>query len=144
MPLQSGPRWRIFCAIFSALLLSSGVWDFMLKIPAIPHPPTSQYRSRYTPLPVDDNVDYSRLDIEDISDDSEDRNAEILEKLHLVRETFESLDLGTVAARVFEFHFFQDGNFSEWKGPETLKQLYEIYNGVQELIRKKIAGESIF
>lgn len=37
MPLQSGPRWRIFCAIFSALLLSSGVWDFMLKIPAIPH-----------------------------------------------------------------------------------------------------------
>ena len=106
--------------------------------------PTSQYRSRYKPLPVDDNVDYSRLDIEDISDDSEDRNAEILEKLHLVRETFESLDLGTVAARVFEFHFFQDGNFSEWKGPETLKQLYEIYNGVQELIRKKIAGESIF
>ena len=37
MPLQSGPRWRIFCAIFKALLLSSGVWDFMLKIPAIPH-----------------------------------------------------------------------------------------------------------
>ena len=28
---------RIFCAIFKALLLSSGVWDFMLKIPAIPH-----------------------------------------------------------------------------------------------------------
>ena len=106
--------------------------------------PTSQYRSRYKPLPVDDNVDYSRLDIEDISDDSEDRNAEILEKLHLVRETFESLDLGTVAARVFEFHFFQDGNFSEWKGPETLKQLYEIYNGVQELIRKKINGNSLF
>ena len=99
--------------------------------------PTSQYRSRYKPLPA-------RLDIEDSSDEPEDRNAEILEKLHLVRETFESLDLGTVAARVFEFHFFQDGNFSEWEGPETLKQLYEIYNGVQELIRKKIAGESIF
>ena len=106
--------------------------------------PTSQYRSRYKPLPADDNVDYTRLDIEDSSDEPEDRNAEILEKLHLVRETFENLDLGTVAARVFEFHFFQDGNFSEWEGPETLKQLYEIYNGVQELIRKKIAGESIF
>lgn len=105
---------------------------------------TSPYRSKYKPMPADDNVDYTRLDIEDISDDSEDRNAEILEKLHLVRETFESLDLGTVAASVFEFHFFQDGNFSEWEGPETLKQLYEIYNGVQELIRKKINGESIF
>lgn len=62
---------------------------------------------------------------------------EILNKLHLVRDTFESLDLGPVAARVFEFHFFQDGNFSEWEGPETLKQLYEIYNGVQELIKKE-------
>ena len=106
--------------------------------------PTSQYRSRYKPLPVDDNVDYSRLDIEDIPDESEDRNTEILNKLHLVRDTFESLDLGPVAARVFDFHFFHDGNFSDWEGPETLKQLYEIYNGVQELIRKKIAGETIF
>ena len=106
--------------------------------------PTSQYRSRYKPLPVDDNVDYSRLDIEDIPGDSVDRNAEILDRLHLVRDTFESLELGDLAAQVFEFHFFQDGNFSEWEGPETLKQLYEIYNGVQELIRKKIAGESIF
>ena len=92
--------------------------------------PTSQYRSRYKPLPVDDNVDYSRLDIEDISDESEDRNAEILDKLHIVRETFESLNLGTTATRVFEYRFFHDGNFSEWEGPETLKQLYEIYNGV--------------
>ena len=106
--------------------------------------PTSQYRSRYKPLPVDDNVDYSRLDIEDIPGDSVDRNAEILDRLHLVRDTFESLELGDLAAQVFEVHFFQDGNFSEWEGPETLKQLYEIYNGVQELIRKKIAGESIF
>ena len=106
--------------------------------------PTSQYRSRYKPLPVDDNVDYSRLDIEDIPDDSVDRNAEILDRLHLVRDTFESLELGDLAAQVFEFHFFQDGNFSEWEGPETLKQLYEIYNGVQELIRKEITEESIF
>lgn len=106
--------------------------------------PTSQYRSRYKPLPSNENVDYTRLDIEDIPDESEDKNAIVLERLHQVREAFESLDLGTLAANVFEFHFFQDGNFSEWEGPETLKQLYEIYNGVQELIRKKIAGESIF
>nr|DAJ26557.1 MAG TPA: hypothetical protein [Caudoviricetes sp.] len=105
---------------------------------------TSPYRSKYKPMPVDDNVDYSRLDIEDISDDSEDRNAEILNRLHLVRDTFENLELGDLAAQVFEFHFFQDGNFSEWEGSETLKQLYEIYNGVQELIRKKIDGSSLF
>lgn len=106
--------------------------------------PTSQYRSRYKPIPVDGNVDYTKLDIEDAPDEAEDRNAIVLERLHQVREVFDNLDLGTLAARVFEFHFFQDEKFSDWEGPETLKQLYEIYNGVQELIKKKIAGESIF
>lgn len=106
--------------------------------------PTSQYRSRYKPLPSDENVDYTRLEVEDVAEESEDKNIILLERLHQVREVFESLDLSTLAARVFEFHFFQDGNFSEWDGPETLRQLYEIYNGVLELIRKKIAGESIF
>lgn len=106
--------------------------------------PTSPYRSKYRPMPADENVDYSRLEIEDIPEEPEDRNAELLDKLHQVREAFESLELGTLAARVFEFRFFQDGNFSEWNGPETLKQLYEIYNGVQELIKKKINGASLF
>ena len=56
--------------------------------------PTSQYRSRYKPLPADDNVDYSKMDIEDLPDETEDKNADILAKLHLVREIYESLDLG--------------------------------------------------
>ncbi|WP_294591592.1 hypothetical protein [uncultured Bacteroides sp.] len=106
--------------------------------------PTSQYRSRYKPLPADENVDYTQLDVEDVLDEAEDKNNAVLERLHQVRTVFESLDLGELAARVFEFRFFQDENFSDWEGPETLKQLYEVYNGVQELIRKKIAGESIF
>lgn len=106
--------------------------------------PTSQYRSRYKPLPSDENVDYTKLDIEDVQEEPVDNNAILLDRIHQVRGVFENLDLSTLAARVFEFRFFQDSNFSEWKGPETLKQLYEIYNGVQELIRKKIAGESIF
>ena len=106
--------------------------------------PTSQYRSRYKPLLADDNVDYTKLDIEDVPDELEDRNELVLYRLRQVREVFESLDLGQLATRVFEFRFFQDENFSDWEGPETLKQLYEIYNGVQELIRKKIDGSSLF
>jgi len=54
------------------------------------------------------------------------------------------LDLSPLARRVFEYRFFEDANFSDWPGKESLKQLYEIYNKVQELIRKKINGESIF
>lgn len=105
---------------------------------------TSPYRSKYKPLPADTNVDYSRLDIEDVPEETSDRNEIILERFHQVRETLEELELSPIAKKVFEYRFFEDSNFSEWPGTESLKQLYEMYNKVQELIRKKIAGESIF
>lgn len=105
--------------------------------------PTSPYQSRYRSIPVDDNVDYTRLDIEDLFEEQQDGN-QLVDQFHQVREAFDYLELSPLASRVFEFHFFQDQQFSDWEGPETLKQLYEIYNGVQELIRKKISGEFIF
>jgi hypothetical protein len=106
--------------------------------------PTSPYQSKYKRIPADDNADYSRMDIEDVPDNEIDTPGITLERMHQVREVFESLDLSPLAKRVFEFHFFQDNNFSEWVGPESQKQLYEIYNGVQELIKKKVKGEFIF
>lgn len=105
---------------------------------------TSPYRSKYKPMPVDDNVDYSRLEIEDVQEDAVDKNELILHRFHQVREVLEELDLTPFSKKIFEFRFFEDANFSDWPGKETLKQLYETYNRVQELIRKKIAGESIF
>lgn len=104
---------------------------------------TSPYRSRYRSLPADINVDYTRLDIEDVVEECED-GEQLLDRFHQVREAFEYLDLSDLASKVFEFRFFQDQNFSDWTGNETLKELYEIYNGVQEMIRKKISGEFIF
>ena len=106
--------------------------------------PTSPYQSKYKRIPADDNADYSRMDIEDVPDNEIDTPGITLERMHQVREVFESLDLSPLAKRVFEFHFFQDNNFSEWVGPESQKQLYEMYNGVQELIKKKVKGEFIF
>jgi len=41
-------------------------------------------------------------------------------------------------------HFFQDGYSCDWPGKETQNQLYEIYNGVLELIKRKINGEMMF
>lgn len=105
---------------------------------------TSPYRSKYKPMPVDDNVDYARLEIEDIQEEVVDKNEQLLERFHQVREALEDLDLTPFAKKVFEYRFFEDSNFSDWPGKESLKQLYETYNRVQELIRKKIAGESIF
>lgn len=105
---------------------------------------TSPYRSKYKPMPVDENVDYARLEIEDIQEEIVDKNEQILERFHQVREALEDLDLTPLAKRVFEYRFFEDSNFSDWPGNESLKQLYETYNRVQELIRRKINGESIF
>ena len=105
---------------------------------------TSPYRSKYKPMPIDANVDYNRLDIEDTSEEAIDGSSIIVERFHLVRETLNELDLSPKAKRIFEFKFFEDGNFSEWEGVETLKQLYEVYNGVLELIKKKIKGDCLF
>jgi len=106
--------------------------------------PTSPYQSKYKRIPSDDNVDYTVLEIEDAPTESVDDPGITLERMHQVRDVFESLDLSPLAKRVFEFHFFQDSNFSDWDGEETQKQLYEIYNKVQKLICKKINGEFIF
>ncbi len=105
---------------------------------------TSPYRSKYKPMPVDDNIDYSRLEIEDTQEEVVDKNEQLLQRFHQVREVLEDMDLTPFAKKVFEYRFFEDSNFSEWSGTESLKQLYETYNKVQELIRKKINGNSLF
>lgn len=105
---------------------------------------TSPYRSKYKPMPVDDNVDYSCLEIEDVQEEVVDKNELLLQRFHQVREVLEDMDLTPFAKKVFEYRFFEDSNFSEWSGTESLKQLYETYNKVQELIRKKINGNSLF
>ncbi len=106
--------------------------------------PTSPYQSRYKRIPADDNADYSRMDIEDVPDNEIDTPGITLERMHQVREVFESLDLCPLAKKVFEYRFFQDGNFSEWEGSQSQKQLYEMYNKVLLLIKCKITGKSIF
>ncbi|TCO87679.1 hypothetical protein EV202_13030 [Bacteroides heparinolyticus] len=106
--------------------------------------PTSPYRSKYKPIPTDENADYSRLDIEDMEDDSEDVAGETLRRMRLVREIFEELDLSPFARSVFQYRFFDGGVFSEWPGDESSKDLYDTYNGVQELIARKISGDILF
>lgn len=105
---------------------------------------TSPYRSKYKRIPADDNSDYASLEIEDASDETEDNTEIQLQQFRQVREIYEGLGLSPLARKVFEYRFLHDLNFVDWEGPENLKDLYEIYNGVQELIRIKINGESLF
>jgi len=103
---------------------------------------TSPYQSKYRPMPSA-NIDIRRLSIEDIIESDEDIPARVLEQFELVRETFESLNLSPKAKRIFEYKFFQDQPFSEWSGPETKKQLYEIYSQVVNMIRAKIFKKTL-
>lgn len=104
---------------------------------------TSSYRSKYRPMPVDRNVDYTRIEIEDMQDTQEDTPTSIFNRFEVVREVIDELDLSPLAFKIFEYRFFCDESFSDWEGPESLKQLYEVYNGVLELIKRKIKGENL-
>ncbi|MBS5798106.1 MAG: hypothetical protein KH100_15780 [Dysgonomonas mossii] len=61
-----------------------------------------------------------------------------------VRSIFNSLQLSRRAKRVFSWKFFEGNSFSEWEGTEDKKDLYDIYNGVLELIKNKLEGRELF
>lgn len=100
--------------------------------------PTSPYQNKYKPIPANTDIDYRKLNIIDSEEEEVDRPAEILAQFNLVREIFDQLHLSSKAKHVFEHRFFQDCPFSEWRGTEGKKELYEIYNGVIKLIKRRI------
>lgn len=105
--------------------------------------PTSPYQSKFKPIPANTDIDYRKLNIIDSDDEEIDRPAEILAQFNMVREIFDQLHLSNKAKQIFEHRFFNDLPFSEWEGPEGKKELYEIYNGVVRLIKKRISGGSL-
>lgn len=117
-------------------------WYILRAIRLNVYSPTSPFQSKYRPIPNAD-VDHKRLNIPDCQDEEPDKPAILLEKFNQVREIFEQLHLSCHAKRVFEHRFFHDLSFSEWEGPETSKQLYDIYSSVVKLIKKRINGESL-
>lgn len=106
--------------------------------------PTSPYRHKYKAIPVDANVDFQRLDLIDEEDSEQDRAGEILDQVQKVRDVFDNLQLSEKAKRVFSWKFFEGNRFSEWEGLEDKKDLYDIYNGVLELIKNKLNNRELF
>jgi len=106
--------------------------------------PTSPYKSKYKAMPVDLNVDFRVLEIEDCSDEEPDRSAYILERMHEIRGTIEEMGFSERAMSVFEFRFFQDGVFKEWDGDDNIKELYDLYSQIINVLKKKINNEILF
>lgn len=106
--------------------------------------PTSPYRHRYKSLPVDANVDYTRLDIEDEVYLDYDRPGEILLKIQAVRKILDELSLSDKARRIFSFRFFEGERFCDWPGKESEKELFDAYYKVVGLIKEKLNNKTLF
>ena len=104
---------------------------------------TAPYRAKYKPIPRNENVDYSHLDIEDVSDDERDYPAETLEQMNKVRKILEELWLSEYAKSVFSWRFFCGEKFADWEGPENEKELFDVYYEVVELIKERLSGKQL-
>lgn len=105
---------------------------------------TAPYHAKYKTLPIDNNKDVSDMDIEDLNTDEPDRSAYILKRMHEIREIIQDMGFSHKAIEIFEFRFFNDGEFKNWDGDENIKELYDVYSRIMNALRKKIKGEIIF
>ncbi len=106
--------------------------------------PTSPYQCKYKAIPVDKNIEFTQLEIADYGDDETDRSGYILDRMHEIREMIEELGFSEEAMAIFEFRFFQDGEFKDWDGDMAIKKLYDMYSKIVHVIKKKRNGELIF
>lgn len=106
--------------------------------------PTSPYRHKYKPIPVDENVDLLRLDLIDEENDETDNVGEILNKVHQVRAAVDNLMLSDRAKAIFYHRFFDGESFADWPGNEEKKYLYDTYNRILNMIKDKINRSSLF
>lgn len=95
---------------------------------------TSPYRHKYKSPPIDDNVDWRKLNIVDSIEEDEDKSEYIFNRFQEVREIIERLGLSEKAIRIFTWKFFAGESFADWPGPENKKELYQIYKNVFQAI----------
>ena len=105
---------------------------------------TSPYRHKYKPIPVDENVDWRRLNIIDEPDDSPDHTEYIRERMQDIRNIIDQLSLSEKAKRIFAWKFFAGESFADWPGPENRKELYETYKSVFNAVMEKKDGKLLF
>ena len=105
---------------------------------------TAPYRAKYKSIPTDVNTDWTRIDIEDELTDQDDRSGYVYERMTDLRTIIDQMYFGPRAMAIFEFKFFQDGDFKQWPGTENIKELYAIYSEIRKTIKRKLNGELIF
>lgn len=113
----------------------------MIKLNATSN--TSPYKHRYKALPIDNNVDYARMELEDIESEDQDRAGDILKKMKQIRIILDELCLSNHAKSVFMWRMSGE-SWTDWQGPETPKQLFDIFYKVRNMVRQRLKNESFF
>lgn len=102
--------------------------------------PTSPYQWKYKHVPIDENTEFSRLDIIDEPDESIDAAEDTLIKMNKVREVFEQLALTDFEKAVFTHCFFCHEKVSEWTGKESKSIVYNTYRNIRNAIHSILNG----
>ena len=63
--------------------------------------------------------------------------------MRIVRFIFDRLELSEFDRAVFEYHFFQDGKFTDWPKTDTLKNLYSSYSYTRSVIQRIVCALGI-
>lgn len=107
---------------------------------------TSPYRHKYKPIPIDENVDWTRLNIteEPEEEGEEDKSSYIRRRFQEIRDILEELNFSKKAVKIFTWKFLAGESFESWPGPEKKKELYVVYKAVFKAILEKKGGRLLF
>jgi hypothetical protein len=116
----------------------------MIKLNATSN--TAPYRHKYKPIPVDENVNFADIELEDTEYDDayERRQDEILEQMNKVRKILKSSFLEPRMRLIFEWRFLHGFKYVDWPGEESEKQLFDIYYKIIDSIKQELSGISLF
>lgn len=104
---------------------------------------TSPYQNKYKAIPFDSSINYTELEISDVPYDDELENEYLIDRIHKIRDIINRIGLSEKQIALLEFRFFQSGEFKDWKGTESIKELYDQYSKIMDVIKRKIKGELI-
>ena len=90
------------------------------------------------------DVDFQVLNILDDYDESVENEQDLQEKERRFKEACDIYGLSDKARDIFRWKFIEGNKLSQWPGEENSKTLYRIYNGVLELVKDKLSGNSLF
>ena len=92
------------------------------------------------PLPVDANINYSQLEVEDLEEDEKDRAGVILEKTRIIREAVESFEdyMDPVDLDAFYFRYFDGELGTNWREESSkicYDRSYKVLTSVREYVK---------